>query len=538
MRPAEQFELRDYLGILRRRWRTVVVVTFLTLGLALAYSLTRQPVYESSTDVLLQPSGSDLIGTPGGGGGSTENLPTELTVLTSRSVRDAVREEVGHSVSATATGVGATAVIRITATSSDPGQAVADANAYARTAIDVRREQAVADYLEAAETVQAKIDELDASIATAPSFAEAERLTRQRDFYANELDQLRFQASASEIGGAQVVSRANGATKTRPAPIRDGMVALVIGLMLGVAIAFLREYLDDSIKSKADLERATDGLTVVGLIPALPGWKENAGPRTISLTHPQSVYTEAYVTLRTSLQFLGLERPIRTLQLTSASAGEGKTTTLANLGVVLARAGLRVVVVCCDLRRPRIHEFFGMSNDVGFTSVLLGESPLSSAIQPVPGQPGLVVLPSGRPPPNPAELLSTPRAREVLDALQANSDMVLVDSPPVLPVADAIVLSHLVDATLLVARSGKTTKRSVHRAVEVLRQVDAPLVGTVINGLRQGHGESYAMSYGYGYSSPVESEAVRPGANGSGTDEPIDLSLDEEDTGVLEGLPD
>ena len=131
----------------------------------------------------------------------------------------------------------------------------------------------------------------------------------------------------------------------------------------------------------------------------------------VSLTDPKSPAAEAYRSLRTSIHFLGLDRPIRTLQVTSASAGEGKTTTLANLGVALAQSGQRVVIVSCDLRRPRLHEFFGLSNTFGFTSVLLGDVPLSRAIQPVEEEDRLMLLASGPTPPNPSELLGGRRTR-------------------------------------------------------------------------------------------------------------------------------
>ncbi|HUP70142.1 MAG TPA: CpsD/CapB family tyrosine-protein kinase [Acidimicrobiales bacterium] len=139
--------------------------------------------------------------------------------------------------------------------------------------------------------------------------------------------------------------------------------------------------------------------------------------------------------------------------------GVVKEFLLFSLAVALAQAGQRVVIVCCDLRRPRIHEFFGLSNAVGFTSVLLGDTPLSAAIQKVRGQERLAVLASGPIPPNPSELLSGRRTVEVLTAVQAEADIVLVDCPPVLPVTDAAVLSSRVDATLLVATAGETTRK-------------------------------------------------------------------------------
>jgi capsular exopolysaccharide synthesis family protein len=156
-----------------------------------------------------------------------------------------------------------------------------------------------------------------------------------------------------------------------------------------------------------------------------------------------------------------------------------------------------VIVVCCDLRRPRIHEFFGLTNTIGFTSVLLGELPLSAAMQAVPGQPRLALMASGPPPPNPSELLASRRTGEVLLALKSECDVVLVDSPPVLPVTDAIVLSRTVDATILVGTAGRTTKKEYHRAVELLQQVEAPLIGSVLNGVDSD--DLYGYGYGYGY---------------------------------------
>jgi non-specific protein-tyrosine kinase len=251
------------------------------------------------------------------------------------------------------------------------------------------------------------------------------------------------------------------------------------------------------VKSKDDLERAS-GLQTLALIPAVEGWRDRDEARLVSVAEPTSPPAESYRTLRTSIQFLGLERPLRTLQVTSPAAGEGKTTTLANLAVALARAGQQVVVACCDLRRPRVHEFFGLSNGIGFTNVLLGEAPLSAVLQPVEGVERLAVLASGPLPPNPSELLASRRTADVLAALAGGADVVLVDSPPVLPVTDAAVLAGQVDATVLVATVGDTTRREVARAVEVLRQVGAPLVGTVLNGVPTEGGYGYSYD-GYGY---------------------------------------
>jgi capsular exopolysaccharide synthesis family protein len=216
----------------------------------------------------------------------------------------------------------------------------------------------------------------------------------------------------------------------------------------------------------------------------------------VSISEPTSSAAEAYRILRTSIQFLGLDRPVRVIQVTSPNAQEGKTTTLANLAVAFAASGLRTVAVDCDLRRPRLHEFFGLANEAGFTSVLLGNLGLSKALQPVPNQERLLVLASGPLPPNPSELLSSSRTVELLRNLAEQADIVLVDSPPSLPVTDALILAQRVDCTVIVTTAGATTRKAAARAVEMLQQVNAPLAGAVLNGIDE---ESAYSNYSYRY---------------------------------------
>jgi succinoglycan biosynthesis transport protein ExoP len=155
-------------------------------------------------------------------------------------------------------------------------------------------------------------------------------------------------------------------------------------------------------------------------------------------------------------------------------------------------------MVDCDLRRPRIESFFGMPNEVGFTNVLVGDTNLADAVVRVPDEARLVILPAGPPPPNPSELLGPKRAADVLRALCEEADYVLVDSPPVLPVSDSIIIAGIVDATIVVVTADGTTKRQAQRALEQLRQIDAPVVGAVLNGVGHG-GAGYGYSYGYAY---------------------------------------
>lgn len=508
-------ELRDDLRVLRKRKGTVILTVALLVGVTLAVSYLQTPVYQATTEVLLQsrPTESIFDSNTGQVVDPGRVVQTQIRLFQSQPVRDAVKEQLGVSPEVSVEGVGDTDVVQVKAESTVPRRAATVADAYANAYIDVRRKQAVDDILAASKQIQTQIDDIQKQIdnaegevaAAAPAQQPAVRqsvngrkdlLANQQAVFRQKLDQLQVD-QAIKSGGAQLVAAATVPTNpVRPQPLRNAIIAFVLGLVLGVGLVFLLEYLDDSVKGKDDLERASAGLPVLGVIP-LVEWRDRAQPQIISLADPRSPASEAYRTLRTSIQFMALERPVRTLQVTSPSAEEGKSTTIANLGVAIARAGQRVVILDCDLRRPRMHEFFGLDRSIGFTSVLLGKVPLSGALQAVPNQSRLSILASGPPPPNPSELLSSVRTIEVLTSLQAEADIVLIDCPPVLPVTDALIVSARVDATLIVCVAGSTSRKEAARATELLRQVDAPLVGTVLNGVTADDAYDYGYSYRY-----------------------------------------
>ncbi|OWY62546.1 hypothetical protein B7486_57840 [cyanobacterium TDX16] len=312
------------------------------------------------------------------------------------------------------------------------------------------------------------------------------------------------------------------ASPVSPDHRKDLLVGLAAALVLAAAVAFVREQLDDSLRTKEELERQT-GMPVLGLVPSVAGWRDGDEPHLETRAHPRSSTSEAYRTLLTSIDFLGVDREIRLLQLTSASPGEGKTTTAANLAVAFADAGRRTLLVCCDLRRPRLHRFFGIPADPGFASVLLGSIDLADATVAVRDTPGLEVLAAGPMPANPAELLRGARARDLLRRLRDDYDLVIIDSPPVLPVADALVLAREVDATVVVASADHTTRRRLKRAVEQLRQVAAPLVGCVFNNVTHAEDYGYDVSY-YGYADEQRSKADAPEATSKNGTAPVAAS--------------
>lgn len=500
MSPTEKdLELRDYLGILWRRKVIVVLAVVLVAGAAFAAAVVQTSIYEGVAEVLLQPRSTESLfdSTPAPADPS-QTTATEIHILQSLPVRAAVVKQLGSAPRISANAAGDTQIIQVRADSPDPARAAKIANAYANSYIDYRRTQAVGDILAATNQVQAKIQELQGQIDQATG-TEKDSLQQAQTVFRQKLDELSVDG-ALKTGGAQLVTPAVASSvPIKPRPKRSAATGAGIGLLMGVALAFLINYLDDSVKTKDDLEKASRGVATIGLIPAVEAWKNRSEARAVSIDEPTSPTAEAYRTLRTSIQFLALDHPVGIIEVTSANAGEGKTTTLANLGVVLARAGQRVVLVCCDLRRPRIHEFFGMSNDVGLTSVLLGRASLSEAVQKVPDVNRLFLLASGPVPPNPSEVLMSKRVGQTLDALRNEGYVVLIDSPPVLPVTDAAVLSRFVDGTVLVCAAGQTSGKAVGRAIELLEQVNAPLMGSVLNGVSTDGAYGYDYKYKYRY---------------------------------------
>jgi capsular exopolysaccharide synthesis family protein len=208
----------------------------------------------------------------------------------------------------------------------------------------------------------------------------------------------------------------------------------------------------------------------------------------ITISEPRSPISEAYRTLRTNLDFASLDRALKTLVVTSAGVGEGKSTTLANLAVVSAQAGRKVVLVDADLRRPTLHQIFGLGNETGLTTVMVDDTILADPPLQQTGVEGLSVLTSGPLPPNPAELMGSRRMEEVVAALAERADQVFFDTPPVVAVTDAAVLSTKVDGVLLVISAGKTRREYARTAVQRLEQIKARLVGTVLTNVQMGAG--------------------------------------------------
>lgn len=304
-----------------------------------------------------------------------------------------------------------------------------------------------------------------------------------------------------------------------PMNLASGLLA---GLVLGLAAAIGREQLDRSIKNPDDLERVL-GLSFLGFLPSLDAGKKKRSAEAVASgesaegkpelfvhDHPTSGIAEAARAIRTNILFMSPDRPYRTLLVTSAGPAEGKTTVACCIAIAMAQAGRKVILVDCDMRRPRLHQVFGAKRDEGITTALLDLPNIGQALLATP-VPNLHLIPAGPLPPNPAEILHSESFAKFLRGLRERYDCVVIDSPPVVAVTDAAVLSTAVDGTVLVVRAFQTSKDMARRASRALADVGVRLVGTVLNGVdvdRDGYAYGYYYYHreGYGQENPPETQ--------------------------------
>jgi polysaccharide biosynthesis transport protein len=494
--------LRIYLDVLRRQKWWVFAITMACVAASLAYSFQVHKQYTAAAQLLVQASAGVTMPGMQQQPVTQTDVQTALQLVTSAPVRAAVSRQIGVAPRVSVTEIGQTNVISVTAASGSPAQAARIANAYASAYVSYRQQVASHSLTAAESQLRSQIGSLAAQVAAlhgkTKDSPEVGALLNQEAVLKEQLAQL-LVGGAVQLGGVELVTPAQPPSgPSSPRPARNAALALAAGLALGLGAAFLRDSLDDRLSLK-DAAEHPGGIPVMALIPMVTSWRKREHPLVASVAQPTSPAAEAYRSLRTSIQFCRQERQLRSLTVTSPAASEGKTATLANLGVVFAQAGERVVLVSCDLRRPRLEDFFGISAQAGMTTVLLGEHSLDEVLLQPDSRQTLWLLPAGPVPHNPAELLSGPAAQRIFTALRDRFDLVLIDSPPVLPVTDAVVLARQADATLMVVAVGQTRRADMRRAAEKMAQVNAEILGMVLNQVTKQAGYGYHYGYGYAY---------------------------------------
>jgi capsular exopolysaccharide synthesis family protein len=505
-------------------------VALLVFGLAVAYSYFQTPLYRATTQLLVQPPATSPFQT------STRpetqvSLETERRIVASAQVAKIARQDLGSSESISDL-LGHVSVevvpdsLILDISYSDPAatQVAAGANAFAAAYLEYKRELALEALVETRENIQEQIDELQERIEeqirimATSEVRSARWLTARvvRNSLQGQIAILTAQITnlPPDVDPGQVIVPADVPTSpSSPNHAVNGGVGLFLGLVLGLMLAFVLDRLDERLRGREDLEEAIQA-PVVGVVPHFDLWAKHERAMLVSIREPSGPAAEAYRALRTSVSAMARQGEVRTLLVTSALPGEGKSTTAANLSAALASTGERILLVSADLRKPRVHEFFDLPNWKGVADVLQGRSQVHGAIQ-NSGIAGLSVLTSGAPRPDGSELMHSPALPEMLAELRMAFDLIIIDSTPVLGLADSLAVAQAVDGVLFVATPRMASRGAVAQAREQLVQVGGRMLCGVLNAVTQ----PKAGAYGYGYAQQAADEAAaaekRVASNGS-----------------------
>jgi polysaccharide biosynthesis transport protein len=522
--------LRDYLGIVSRRKVMIVALAGLIPAAAFAYSLSQQPLYRATAEVLVTQQNLPSGVTNGSLPPPLED-PDRFAVTQARLARTAA---VLRSTLA-ATGVGES-LAKLRAESSVSAAPDADFLEFSVTNRSDRRTALLAAaYARQFTLYRSRLDTVTLLRARADVAARLGQLKRAHQtnsqLYSSLLTENQHLTTLDLLQSprAVLVGRPTGAAKIGPRPVRNTLVAAGFGVLVALAVAFLLEALDTRIHSTAELADSL-GLPLLGTTPAPTGrtWRPEQLPllgtilattgrtrrpeQLVMLVDPTSPQAEAFRKLRLNFDLVNLESGARLVMVASALSGEGKSATAANLAIASARAGHVVLVVDSDLRKPQLHEFFGLSPQPGLTDVTLGRTELAAAIVPVPlprandslasvgdqgiGGGSLSILPAGLVPPDPGSIVEMKSFAALLATLRSRYELVFIDSPPLLQVADGIALSSRTDALVVVARVAKSRRSEVGKLRRVLETIPVPKLGVVITGAKRSADYANRTVYG------------------------------------------
>jgi capsular exopolysaccharide synthesis family protein len=451
--------LRDLVRVLRTRWLTIAAISLTTIIGSILITLTTTPLYQSSTRLFVSTtvgaSASDLY--------NANRLSQERVLSYAELLK-------GTTLA----------------------QRTVDKLQLDMTAVELQQ-RVVAKPKN--DTVLITLRVLDESPVRARDIANA--LSDEFVILVRELETPRPGA----LPDARVVVEQRAQIPTAavvPNPIRNVAIGTVLGLLLGLGAAFIRDFMDNTVKDRQDLE----AITGVGVVGDIPVDKDRRNSPAISFDGAHSSIAEAFRKLRTNLQFLEVDNPPRVITVTSSAPSDGKSTTAINIALALAEADNNVVLVDGDMRRPSLDKYLDLVGPVGFSTVLSGGAPLSEVLQKT-AFPRLTVLTAGTVPPNPSELLGSQSARNILSELRAQFDYVVIDSSPLLAVTDGAILSANSDGALLIARYGKTKRDQLAHAEGILKDVGATVLGSVFVMTPTRGGGSYSYNY-YEYGPTAE----------------------------------
>ena len=504
----------DYLTILRRRKWIVLVPPVAAAIAAYLLSTGQSPLYRASADVLVNRASvvTAITGVDPSGGDPTRYLATQASIARDPVLAKRISDASGIPgmtpgrvlSESSVTPSTDSDIVTITVQDGDRAAAARLANTYAMEFTEFTKERATTSINDALSSLQARLKSLAAHGQSDSAL------------YAALLQQQGQLATVGRLmaGIASVLQPAEGAAKTRPQPKRNAILGFLFGGVVGLALAFLADALDRRVRDEHEID-AVLGMPLLARIPAPPRGLQKTNDL-VMLREPSGAQAETFRKLRTSIEFVNPDGAARTIMVTSAMEQEGKSTTIANLAVALARGGRRVAVVDLDLRRPYLSRLFHVGGRPGITDVATKHAALSDALRPIGLATGiqemaslngqgasqngrtvsdgmLQLLPAGTLPPSAGEMLQDQRLLGVLDELATRFDIVLIDAPPLLAFGDTMTLSSHVDAIFAITRLSRVQRSILHEFGRQLQNCQAKLLGYVLTGVE--HSESYRYMY-------------------------------------------
>ena len=526
-------DLRRYVGLLRH-WAWLLILAAVLAGSA-AYLFTKQmtPVYQASTTMLINEAPSNKSADYASIITSERLAQTYAQLITTQPILDEVANRLQQGI----TGVGLKGLISVSTVQDTqllsvrvrdtiPTRAADIANTLVVVFIEYNNERQAERFVDSKQSLEAQktdvaqqLAQIGESLAVLGSDdanrTERDRLESLQAQYRQTLTYLLQSYESVRLAEAQTTS---SVTQVEPAAVpvypvsprasTNTILAAIVGLLLAGGIVFLIEALDDTLRDPEEASRQL-GVPILGFIARYTTPDEPP----ITISEPRAPVAEAFRALRTNIQFASVDRSLHSLLVTSPSPADGKSTVVANLGVVMAQGGRSCVLVDSDLRRPRIHKLLRLSNRRGMCDLFVqSQIHMDGSLQKTE-VPNLYVLTSGSLPPNPSELLGSEKMLEILHQIEGQSDLLIVDSPPVLAVTDASVLAPRMDGVLLVVKPGVTKFMAVKQAVEQLRRVGANVIGIVLNEVEFKRSRYYYKSYYYTY---YDSRPYTEPSNGNG----------------------
>jgi len=493
-------ELKELIQPLRKWWWLILVAMLVAGGASFAATREQTPIYRTRTTFMVG-SAIDNPNPRNNEFSLTQQLAnTYADIIRRQPIRQATMEALGLSFlpEYTVRIVPQTQLIEVRVADTNPQRTQAVADELVRQLIQRSPGASAPEEAQRQEFINKQLRDLEAGIEETEDEIENQQgklatLFSARDIADTQGEIIALQSKLSALRsnyGSLLDNTESGALNTitivEPAelpihPVANNnammiIIAVMIGFVLAATAAYALEYLDDTIRNPQDAQKAL-ALSTLGTIPYVKGAKDQ---NVVLLDSSQPLAADAYRVLRTNLRFASVDHPLKRLLITSPTIGEGKSATTANLGVALAQTGQKVIIVDADQHRPTMHLFFKLQNTVGLTTAIVQNNPDMEALLSGTNIPNLRVLTSGPTPPNPADLLSSQRMRELMSKLEEMADIVIIDSPPAIVLSDAAILSTLTDGVLLVVKSGSTRREAALRSVDGLHQVNANIIGVVI----------------------------------------------------------